>query len=188
MSCREACVHTGARHGTVHYSRMLPRTQTAARTVRFVCGCDKKIHITLPTIWTSMRKHRKKTLLRDQSFKKSDAKRVLTSHLTARGCCPNKRVARRSCMSPSSIHKISKNLVQIPKVNVHLKTVLNVLVKEDVTYGAAGFLGHMMNDELRTMDTRENQDVQLTSDMRHSLKWKISLAPLPKPAGVRWKV
>ena len=73
-------------------------------------------------------------------------------------------------MSPSSIHKRSKNLVQIPKVNVHLKTVLNVLVKEDVTYGAAGFLGHMMNDELRTMDTRENEDVQLTSYMRYSLK------------------
>ena len=91
-------------------------------------------------------------------------------------------------MSPSSIHTRSKNLAQISKVNVHLKTVLNVLVKEDVTYGAAGFLGHMMNDELRTMDTRENQDVQLTSDMRHSLKWKISLAPLPKPVGVRWKV
>ena len=65
-------------------------------------------------------------------------------------------------MSPSSIDTRSKNLVQLSNVNVHLKTVLNVLVKEDVTYSAAGFLGHMMNDELRTMDTRENQDVQLT--------------------------
>ena len=172
MSCREACVHTGARHGTVHYCRMLRRTQTAARIVRFVWCGDKKIHITVPTMWTSMRKHRKKTLLRDQSFKKSvpTQSELLTSHFTARGCCPNKRVARRSCTSPSSIHKRSKNLVQISKVNVHLKTVLNVLVKEDVTYGAAGFLGHMMNDELRTMDTRENEDVQLTSYMRYSLK------------------
>ena len=109
MSCREACVHTGARHGTVHYSRMLRRTQTAARIVRFVWCCDKKIHITLPTIWTSMRKHRKKTLLRDQSFKKSDAKRAfdITFHgqrvLSEQASC--EKILHESIIDPQKIEE-----------------------------------------------------------------------------------